>query len=77
MTTGEYIKTMDGDLIIKHDKWYVSNEYFRVTQCKVIDKWCRDTFGGWRHDNEVDEGWWLQSQEEHTTFKLTWYDDIR
>ena len=68
----EYVNTLDGQ-IIKYDKWYVDSKKFAtVSECAEIDKWCRTTFGSYRHDNEVDEGWWLQSSEEYAVFVLTW-----
>ena len=67
----EYVNTMDGD-IVKHYKWYVSGNKFSYMQRRRIDSWCKNTFGRWRHDNEVDEGWWLQNEDEFTQFVLTW-----
>lgn len=68
----EYIHTLDGT-IIKHDKWYVNGDMFASRDERTkIDRWCRDAFGAYRHDSELDEGWWLQSEEEYTLFVLTW-----
>jgi hypothetical protein len=67
----EYVNTMDGD-IIRYDRWYVDPAKFNQDQRRVIDRWCRNKFGSYRHDTEVDEGWWLQNEDEFTLFVLTW-----
>lgn len=56
----------------KIDKWYVDNEGMPMSQCHQRDSWCMKTFDAYRHDTELDEGWWLQSEEEYTLFVLTW-----
>jgi len=53
-------------------KWYVDNANLDDEEVRRRDRWCLQAFGEWRHDNEIDEGWWLQDDAEYTLFVLTW-----
>lgn len=71
----EYVKTLDGD-IIKYPKFYIDVKNFKPAIRPEIDIWCVKAFGAYRHDNEVDEGWWLQTEDEYILFILTWGDYV-
>ena len=53
-------------------KWYVDNGSFTWDEKCKRDTWCLTNFGAYRHDVEIDEGWWLQSEEEYVLFVMRW-----
>lgn len=60
-------------MALKHiKKWYVTSESLNWDEKYLRDRWCLNTFGEWRHDTEIDEGWWLQNESEYALFVLTW-----
>jgi hypothetical protein len=64
------------------EEFYVDNANLSDQDCSARDKWCFQTFGEYRHDTELfsvidtelDEGWWLQSEEEYVFFNLRWHN---
>jgi hypothetical protein len=53
-------------------EWYVTNNNLLLDATRDRDRWCIQTFGDFRNDIEVDEGWWLQSEEEYVLFVMRW-----
>lgn len=54
------------------DKWYVDNGSLTWDEKSRRDVWCLTNFGDYRHDVEIDEGWWFQSEEEYVLFVMRW-----
>ena len=55
-------------------EFYVDNANLSAQDCWARDRWCFQTFGEYRHDTELDEGWWLQTEEEYVFFNLRWHN---
>ena len=60
----------------KYPKFYVGADYLSYNEKIERDRWCLRNFGEFRHDEELDEGWWLQNDEEYSWFVLRWGDKI-
>ena len=57
--------------MLKQDlRFYIPTKNLTWSIKVEIDKWCLNTFGNYRHDPEIDEGWWLQDEQEYAWFVM-------